>query len=130
MIFRSLLRHCPRCGDRHAWFHSWFKQGDRCLACGLQRTRNTQGQELGSMTIALVVNICWLVAASGIAIAFTVPDVPVLTLFVVLATAEVLVAVLTWPITHTVWMAIDLRVRPMGFAEIDEAEAWLNTSAP
>jgi len=27
-------------------------------------------------------------------------------------------------------MAIDLRVRPMGFAEIDEAEAWLNTSAP
>jgi hypothetical protein len=33
--------------------------------------------------------------------------------------------VLTWPVTHTLWMAIDLVARPMGVEEIAEAQAWL-----
>jgi uncharacterized protein (DUF983 family) len=129
MIRRSLLRQCPRCANRSAWFTSWFKQGERCIGCGVKRTRDTDGHELGSMTIASVVNIVLIMIAIGIAIAITAPDVPVLTLYIVLASAALVFPVLTWPITHTLWMAIDLVARPMGVEEIAEAQAWLTNQS-
>lgn len=125
MIVRSLLRRCPNCGNHQAWFVSWFKQGERCVGCGVKRTRDTDGHELGSMTIASVVNIVLIMIAIGIAIAITAPDVPVLTLYIVLASAALVFPVLTWPITHTLWMALDLILRPMGVDEVAEAQAWL-----
>ena len=125
MIRRSLLRQCPRCANRSAWFTSWFKQGERCIGCGIKRTRDTDGHELGSMTIASVLNIVLVMAAIGIAVAFTAPDVPVLTLYIVLASAALVFPVLTWPMTHTLWMAIDLIFRPMGVDEVAEAQTWL-----
>ena len=125
MIRRSLMRQCPRCANRSAWFTSWFKQGERCIGCGIKRTRDTDGHELGSMTIASVLNIMLIMAAIGIAVAFTAPDVPVLTLYIVLASAALVFPVLTWPMTHTLWMAIDLIFRPMGVDEVAEAQAWL-----
>jgi uncharacterized protein (DUF983 family) len=125
MISRSILRRCPNCGNHQAWFVSWFKQGERCVGCGITRTRETDGQELGSMTIASVINIVLIMAAIGIAVAITAPDVPVLTLYIVLASAALVFPVLTWPMTHTLWMAIDLILRPMGVDEVAEAQAWL-----
>ena len=59
-------------------------------------------------------NISLVIAAVGIAVALTVPDVPVVKLYVILASAAVVFPLVTWPLTHTVWMAIDLRVRPLG----------------
>jgi hypothetical protein len=91
----------------------------------VKRTRDTDGHELGSMTVASVVNIVLIMVAMGIAIALTAPDVPVLTLYIVLASAALVFPVLTWPVTHTLWMAIDLVARPMGVEEIAEAQAWL-----
>ena len=91
----------------------------------MKRTRDTDGHELGSMTIASVLNIVLIMAAIGIAVAITAPDVPVLTLYIVLASAALVFPVLTWPITHTLWMAIDLIVRPMDVDEVAEAQAWL-----
>ena len=114
MLRRAVLRRCPLCGDRRAWFDGWFAQGESCARCGLRRTRGVDGHELGSLTIALVVNISLVIAAVGIAVALTVPDVPVVKLYVVLASAAVVFPLVTWPLTHTVWMAIDLRVRPLG----------------
>jgi len=125
MIVRSLLRRCPNCGNHQAWFVRWFKQGERCVGCGVKRTRDTDGHELGSMTIASVVNIVLIMIAIGIAIAITAPDVPVLTLYIVLASAALVFPVLTWPMTHTLWMALDLIFRPMGIDEVAEAQAWL-----
>mgnify|MGYP006183519683 FL=1 len=77
------------------------------------------------MTVASVVNIVLIMLAMGIAIALTAPEVPVLTLYIVLASAALVFPVLTWPVTHTLWMAIDLTARPMDAEEIAEAQAWL-----
>ena len=129
MIRRSLLRHCPRCGNHRAWFTNWFKQSDHCIGCGVKRARDTDGHELGSMTIASVVNITLIVIAMGVAIALTAPDVPVLTLYIVLASAALIYPILTWPMTHTVWMAIDLIVRPMSPSEAADAQAWLENQS-
>ena len=129
MICRSLLRRCPNCGHHRAWFINWFKQGDRCVGCGVKRTRDTEGHELGSMTIASMINIVLIMIAIGIAIAITAPDVPVLTLYIVLASAALIFPILTWPMTHTVWMAIDLIVRPMSQGEAADAQAWLENQS-
>lgn len=124
MMRRALARRCPRCGDRRAWFDGWFRQGSHCRACGVRRTRQVDGHELGSMTVALVVNISLVVVVLGVAIALTVPDVPVLTLTLVLSATAVTVPIATWPLSHTVWMALDLRFRPLDAGEISEAAAW------
>ena len=129
MICRSLLRRCPNCGHHRAWFINWFKQGDRCVGCGVKRTRDTEGHELGSMTIASMINIVLIMIAIGIAIAITAPDVPVLTLYIVLASAALIFPILTWPMTHTLWMAIDLIVRPMSPGEAADAQAWLENQS-
>jgi hypothetical protein len=81
------------------------------------------------MTVASVVNIVLIMVAMGIAIALTAPDVPVLTLYIVLASAALVFPVLTWPVTHTLWMAIDLVARPMDAEEIAEAQAWLTNQS-
>ena len=76
--------------------------------------------------MALVLNIGLVLLAVAVAVALTVPDVPVVTLYVVLASAAIVIPLVTWPLTHTIWMAIDLRVRPVGPDEEAEAAAWLN----
>ncbi|MBU3718114.1 MAG: hypothetical protein FGM45_07395 [Actinobacteria bacterium] len=125
LVLRAIVRRCPRCGSRRAWFRSWFAQGERCVGCGLRRTRGVDGHELGALTIGLVLNIGLVIAAVGIAVALTVPDVPVVTLYVILASAAIVIPVVTWPLTHTIWIAIDLRVRPVSDDEAAEAAAWL-----
>lgn len=91
----------------------------------MRRTRGVDGHELGALTVALVLNIGLVLLAVAVAVALTVPDVPVVTLYVVLASAAIVIPLVTWPITHTIWMAIDLRVRPVGSEEAAEAAEWL-----
>ena len=125
---RASARRCPRCGSGRAWFVTWFRQGERCVRCGIRRTRDVDGHELGALTVALVLNIGIVLIAVAVAVALTVPDVPVVTLYVVLASAAIVTPLLTWPVTHTLWMAIDLRVRPVEPDEAVEALAWIRES--
>lgn len=124
MMRRALARRCPRCGDGRAWFDGWFRQGTHCRACGVRRTRHVEGHELGSMTVALVVNISLIVVILGVSIALTVPEIPVLTVSLALSATALIVPIVTWPLSHTVWMALDLRFRPLDPDEVREAVAW------
>ena len=75
-----------------------------------------------------MVNIGLVIVAVAVAVALTVPDVPVVTLYVVLASAAIVTPLVTWPITHTIWMAIDLWVRPVDPREAAEASEWVVSS--
>ena len=77
------------------------------------------------MTIALILNIGLVVVAIAIAIVVTVPDIPVLTLSIVLACASIVVPIVSWPVSHTLWTAIDLKFRPVEEAEAAEAARWI-----
>lgn len=79
------------------------------------------------MTIAITLNIVLIMVAMAIAVAFTIPDVPVVTLYVVLTVSALVIPVGTWPITHTLWSAIDLRVRPVSDEEAADAQSWVGT---
>ena len=77
------------------------------------------------MTVAITLNIGLIMVAMAIAVALTVPDVPVVTLYLVLMTSAVVIPVGTWPMTHALWSAIDLRVRPVTAEEADDARSWV-----
>lgn len=77
------------------------------------------------MTIALILNIGLIMVAIAVAIIVTVPDIPVLTISIVLAGVSIIVPIVTWPISHTLWTAIDLRFRPVDAVEAAEATRWL-----
>ncbi len=79
------------------------------------------------MTIALVTNIGLIIVALACALVLTAPDVPVLTVSVILAVVSIVVPITTWPLSHTVWTAIDLHFRPMDEAEVAQAAQWLAT---
>lgn len=58
-----------------------------------------------------------------IAATLTAGEIPGLTLYMVLASAAPIFPVVTWPVTHTLWMAMDLELRPVGVQEALEAQS-------
>jgi uncharacterized protein (DUF983 family) len=121
----AVLRRCPWCGDRQAWFRGWLGQAPRCRSCGLQRTRSTEGHELGSLTVNLVLNLGLVLLVMTVAIVLTVPEVPVVGLLVLLGVVGVAAPILSFPISQTIWMAIDLTARPPQVDELADAHLWL-----
>jgi uncharacterized protein (DUF983 family) len=116
MLGRGLLRRCPNCGDRHAWFgrglRGWFSRGSHCRRCGLQWDRDTNGHELGAHTVNLILigGLVTLGIAAGIIA--TAPDIKVGLLIAILGGIAVIGPIIAFPFGYTIWMAIDLAARP------------------
>ena len=64
------------------------------------------------MTVNTIVVFGVLVVGLAIGIATTTPDVPVFPLVGGLAVAAIVLPVLIYPITYTVWQAVDLAMHP------------------
>jgi hypothetical protein len=64
------------------------------------------------MAINTVISFGMLVVGVGIGIAATVPDVPVVPLVLVLGVGAIVLPVVVYPISYTLWQAIDLAMRP------------------
>jgi uncharacterized protein (DUF983 family) len=117
-FLRGLVRRCPRCGGGRL-FHSWFKIRERCPRCGFRLERE-EGGFLGAMTfnyaitavIWLAVFIVWLVV--------DLPDVRVFLLTVVSIAIAVVVPLLFWPISKTLWAAVDYLVTQTETAHIPD----------
>jgi uncharacterized protein (DUF983 family) len=122
MLGRALLRRCPWCGDQRAWFpkglRGWFGRKPRCRRCGLRWDRNTNGHELGALTINMVLIMGLLLIAMVIGIVLTVPDIAVMPLVVGLGIAAVIGPIISYPFGYTIWMAVDLAARPPSAEEL------------
>ncbi len=70
------------------------------------------GFELGAASISAILVLGTLVMGLGVAMVVTWPDVPYVWLFVGLAAAAVVLPVLVYPSTYTIWQAMDLMMRP------------------
>jgi uncharacterized protein (DUF983 family) len=116
LLVRGLARKCPVCGQGHL-FRRWFAMVERCPRCGLgfERIDGHFTGALGLNTIAGVVAVC---LALVIGVAVTLPDIPVATLITVVVTVGVVVPLVCYPFSKTVWTAIDLRMRPLEPGEV------------
>jgi uncharacterized protein (DUF983 family) len=105
---RGAARRCPRCGGGRL-FETWFRIRKRCPRCSLRLERE-EGGFLGAMTINYTVTaIAWL-ALLIVWLIVDLPDVHVLWLTVTSIGVAILVPLLYWPFSKTIWAAVDYLV--------------------
>jgi uncharacterized protein (DUF983 family) len=105
MLRWGCTKRCPRCGSGHL-FHHWFEIVDDCPGCGLHFER-----EAGYWAGALAINIGFVAAVFAlvlvVGLALTVPDVPVAELLAVLVPLMIVLPIVFYPFSKTIWMAVD-----------------------
>jgi uncharacterized protein (DUF983 family) len=123
MVARGALRRCPWCGDRKAYFVGWFAKTDACRHCGLTWRRGDVGFELGAVTVTTIVTFGAVVIGVGAGLILTAPNFAVTQIIVGLVAVAVVLPVLIYPSSYTIWQALDLAMRP------PQAKDW-NTASP
>ncbi len=113
MLARGLFRRCPWCGGRGAFFTGWFSKADCCRSCGLRWRRGDAGFELGAAAIAAMITLGPLIVAMTVMLAITWPDIAAVPMVIVLGVAGVVLPVVLYPVSYTLWQAIDLALRPV-----------------
>jgi uncharacterized protein (DUF983 family) len=105
MMRRGFAKHCARCGSGRL-FTNWFDIVDDCPRCGLHFER-----EEGYWAGALAINIGFTAAVFAIALitalAFTIPKVPVAPILAVLIPLMIVLPIVFYPFSKTIWVAVD-----------------------
>ncbi len=122
-VARATRRQCPRCGSPA--FDSYFTMKEFCPGCGLKFEREP-GYWVGATTINTAVIFGTFLLAFAIGIIATWPDVPWGWFLIVLAAVNVIVPILFYPISKTLWSALELGWNAMDDTEITAAEERLN----
>lgn len=117
LLGRALRRRCPQCGDR-GFFSSWFKLNDHCPTCGIASERE-EGHFVGAVGFNTIFSFGALLVTLLVGTGLTYPDFPVVTMLAACLGCAVVVPLLFWPFSQTLWMAFDLGWRPAGVNELD-----------
>lgn len=110
MVWRGLRRRCPLCG-RRGIFDSWFDLRDRCPTCNYP-TNRVDDQWIGALGMNMIVVFTALVGVIAVGFAVTYPDPPVAVLLGVTVAVAVVLPITFFPISKSLWSAIDLAMRP------------------
>lgn len=110
IVLRGFTRRCPLCGGGDIG-DGWFRQRERCPRCNYP-TERSDDQWIGSLGINTMVSFTLLVVVIAVGFTVTYPDPPVTTLLVVAVAVAALFPVLFFPISKSLWSAIDLAMRP------------------
>ena len=92
---------------------------DSCPRCGLVFER-TEGHWTGDLGINTIVSFGALLLTLLGGFLFTYPDVPAGPLLVAALAVAIIVPVLFFPFSKTLWLAIDLQFRPPAPGEVGE----------
>lgn len=115
MFGRALRRRCPVCGGGHLFRH-WFHMHERCPRCHV-RLERVEGSWSGSVGLNMIVTFTCLFLALLIGFLATWPDVSATTLALVAGPVAVLVPLLFFPLSKTLWLATELSMRPLAADE-------------
>lgn len=129
MLLRGMARRCPLCGAGGLFEH-WTKLCEHCPQCGHRWERKAEeGFFLGAFVINFVIveAVLGVIAAVYIAVLARGGNVSVWPYVGSAAAAAVIVPVIGYPFSKTVWAAIDLVLHPPEVSE--EAEAILHRPA-
>ncbi len=128
-FLRGCAKRCGVCGSGHL-FRRWFTMVERCPRCGL-RINRIDGHWTGDIGINTIVSFgsLLLVLFGGFAVSW--PDPPGIGLVVACAATALLVPLAFLPFSKTIWLAIDLMLRPLEPGEVREGFGpQLGESAP
>jgi uncharacterized protein (DUF983 family) len=111
MLWRGARKKCPVCGAGRLYTR-WLRMAERCPRCGFKFERE-EGFFLGAFVVNVAVTEFAMLVAIVLGVALTLPDPPVLLLSVLGVVSAVLVPVLSYPFSKTVWSALDLAMHPL-----------------
>jgi uncharacterized protein (DUF983 family) len=111
LLARALLLRCPRCG-RARVLRSWFHLLERCPVCGLRFERGEEGYYLGAVLFNVIAAELSFVVGLVAVILLTWPRPPWNVMFWGGIGLMILLPILFFPFSKTVWLAFDLIFRP------------------
>ncbi len=121
-LARGAVRRCPRCGGG-GLFASWFRIRQRCPRCGLRLERE-EGGFLGAMVVNYgVTAVVWL-ALLIVWLVVDLPDVHVAALTIASIGVAIVVPLLFWPFSKSIWASVDYLVyrTDPGYASSEAAD--------
>lgn len=124
LLGRALLRRCPRCGAG-GLFTRWFTMAERCPRCGMRFERE-EGFFLGAYVVNFGVTeglLVLLLMTYVLVQANAADGLPVLPVVLVTAGAAVLMPLAFYPLSRTIWVAVELVMRPLEIDEVADADA-------
>lgn len=106
MFWRAVRRRCPVCGAKPI-FSGWFTIRNRCPQCNFSFERE-EGYWVGAMiaNIAMAEALFGLLFIGGVVV--TYPDVPWTTLTIAGAIVMVVLPIVFYPLSKTLWLWVDL----------------------
>jgi uncharacterized protein (DUF983 family) len=119
LAWRGLTKRCPRCGAKA--FSSYFTLEERCPSCGLRFERE-EGFWVGALIIKTIVTFGTFVVVFAGGILVTWPDVPWVTIGVVTIVVNLIVPVLFYPRSKTLWSGLEMSWHPLEAPEIESAD--------
>lgn len=118
LLARGFARRCAWCGDRRAYFRGWFQRQERCRACGHAYRRGDEAFELGAITANIILTFSSILVSILVLVAVTAPDVPTLGIVLVTGAIALVGPAVFYPVSFTLWQAIDLWMRRPTEAEL------------
>ena len=111
LLRRGLARRCPLCGGG-GLFRRWFTVVDRCPRCGF-RLERIEGHWIGALGMNTIVTLVAVLVAVVVGFLLTYPDGSIAIALAVIVGTAILVPLAFFPVSKTLWSAIDLAMRPL-----------------
>jgi uncharacterized protein (DUF983 family) len=111
LFWRAIRLRCPNCGGRPL-FRRWLQMSDRCPVCGIRLTRGEQGYQVGSYMFNMIAAELIFAAIFVGILVYTWPDPPWDPLLYGGIGLMILLPVLFYPFSKTLFLAFDLIFRP------------------
>jgi len=116
LLRRGALLRCPQCGSGHL-FRRWLVMKDDCPRCDLHFER-VEGQWIGAIAMNTILTLLVLLGLLVVGFAVSYPDSPPSGLLIACVVSTALGPLLFHPFSRTIWLAIDLGMRPVTADEI------------
>ncbi len=114
LLWRALRRRCPNCGGS-GLFRSWVRMVPACPTCGLALERKEEGYIVGAYMFNIIVAELAFLTVFLAALLALWPDPPWEILTWAGAALMLLMPVLFYPVSKTLFLAFDLVFRPAGY---------------
>ena len=111
LVRRGLLRRCPVCGGGDV-FQTWFEVRDRCPRCHFP-IRREEGHWIGAVGINMIVTLGALILTLLVGFLLTWDDRRAAPIFISSFTVALVVPLMFFGSSQTLWSAIDLAMRPL-----------------
>lgn len=118
LLWRGITRRCAWCGDRKAYFLGWFKRQERCRRCGHSYRRGDAAFEWGAVTANIILTFLVMMVAILVIVISVVSGASVWPAVLIGAALALLGPIVFYPVSFTLWQAIDLWMRPPTKAEL------------